>query len=107
MANLVSPPPYCALCPGGTKLGSRVRPYLAGGIGFSNFVPPGQSAQYGGGETKFAINYGAGVRFKLRGPIFARFDARQFNSSKPFSLGGSGRFLQNEYSVGVGYAFGQ
>lgn len=90
-----------------TKVGSRIRPYVAGGIGFSNFVPPGQTAQYGQGETKFALNYGAGARFKVKGPFFARVDVRQFNSGKPFSLGGSGRLLQNEFTVGVGYAFGQ
>jgi opacity protein-like surface antigen len=82
---------------------ARVRPFVAGGLNFSNFVPPGQSAQYGQGSTKFGINYGGGVKFKVTGPWQLRFDVRQFNTGKPFDLGGSGRLLQNEFSVGVSY----
>jgi opacity protein-like surface antigen len=82
---------------------SRIRPFLAGGLNFSNFVPPGQTAQYGQGSTKFGVNYGVGVKFKITGPWQVRFDARQFNTGKPFGLGASGRLLQNEFSVGVGY----
>ena len=89
-----------------TKDTSIIRPFVAGGINFSNFVPPGQTAQYGQGSTKFGINYGAGVKVKVHGPFHVRVDVRQFNTGKPFSgdLGGSGRLLQNEFSVGVGYS---
>ena len=86
-----------------TPTESRIRPFLAGGLNFSNFVPPGQSAQYGQGATKFGVNYGAGVKFKITGPWQVRFDVRQFNTGKPFDLGGSGRLLQNEVSVGISY----
>lgn len=48
-----------------TKEGSRVRPFGTGGVHFSNFVPPGTSATQGGGQTKFGINYGAGIKVKL------------------------------------------
>lgn len=86
-----------------TRQGSRIRPFVAGGLHFSNFVPPGASAQYGQGENKFGFNYGAGVKVKVTGPWQVRFDIRQFNTGKPFGLGASGRLLQNEISVGVGY----
>lgn len=86
-----------------TKQNSRIRPFVAGGLNFSNFVPPGQSAQYGQGQTKFGFNYGAGVKVKVAGPWQVRFDLRQFNTGKPFDLGGSGRLLQNEISAGIGF----
>lgn len=85
-----------------TGVESRVRPFVAGGLGFSNFVPPGQTAQYGQGETKFALNYGGGVKVRITGPWQLRFDVRQFNTGMPFGLK-SGRFLQNEISAGIGY----
>lgn len=84
--------------------GSKVRPFVAGGVNFSNFVPPGASAQYGQGETKFGINYGAGIKYRVNERWQVRFDVRQFNTGKPFGLpGASGRFLQNEVSLGIGY----
>ncbi len=86
-----------------TRAGSRIRPFVAGGLNFSNFVPPGATAQYGQGENKFGFNYGGGIKWKVAGPWQVRFDIRQFNTGKPFSLGGSGRLLQNEISVGVGW----
>jgi opacity protein-like surface antigen len=86
-----------------THTEARIRPFLAGGLNFSNFVPPGQTAQYGQGETKFGVNYGAGVKFKVAGPWQVRFDIRQFNTGKPFGLGAGGRFLQNEISAGVSF----
>ena len=82
---------------------ARIRPFFAGGVNFSNFVPPGQSAQYGQGSTKYGINYGVGTKFKIAGPWQVRFDVRQFNTGKPFGLGGSGRLLQNEISAGVSF----
>ena len=45
-----------------TKEGSRIRPFAAAGVQFSNFVPPGNSVSSGGGQTKFGFNYGGGVR---------------------------------------------
>ncbi|MGI8745027.1 MAG: outer membrane beta-barrel protein [Bryobacteraceae bacterium] len=83
---------------------SRVRPFVAGGIQFSNFVPPGASAQYGQGENKFGVNYGAGLKVRVKENWQVRFDIRQFETGKPFSLpGASGRLLQDEISIGVGY----
>ena len=44
------------------KRDSRVRPFVAGGLGFSNFVPPGASVSSGGGSNEFQVNYGGGVK---------------------------------------------
>lgn len=86
-----------------TPEGSRIRPFATGGVHFNNFVPPGATAQYGQGVNKFGFNYGAGIKVRVTGPWQIRFDVRQYNTGKPFDLGGSGRFLQNEISMGVGY----
>lgn len=86
-----------------TPRDSRVRPFLAGGGHFANFVPPGASASYGQGENKFGINYGGGVKIKVAGPWQIRFDYRQFNTGKPFGLGGRGRMLLNEISAGLSW----
>ena len=87
-----------------TKEGSRIRPFGAAGINFSNFVIPGGSAQYGGGQNKFGINYGVGVKVKVSGMWQVRFDIRQFNQGKPdFGIPNvSGRLLLTQYSVGFG-----
>jgi opacity protein-like surface antigen len=84
--------------------GSRIRPFATGGVHFSNFVPPGSSAQYGGGQTKFGINYGFGVKARLSDRFGVRVDYRQYNTGKPFDLPlGDGRLLQNELSVSFGF----
>lgn len=86
-----------------TPQSARIRPFVAGGGHFSNFVPPGATATYGQGENKFGINYGGGIKVKVTGPWQVRFDFRQFNTGKPFGLGGTGRMLQNEISAGISY----
>lgn len=88
-----------------TPTDSRIRPFVAGGIHFSNFVPPGQTAQYGQGQNKFGVNYGGGVKVRVSGPWHVRFDVRQYNTGVPFGLGRGGRFIQNEFSAGVGYSW--
>lgn len=82
---------------------ARIRPFVAGGIQFSNFVPPGSSAQYGQGENKFGFNYGAGVKVRLGDKWQISGDFRQYETGKPFGLtNASGRLFQNEISVGFG-----
>lgn len=83
----------------------RVRPFVAGGVQFSNFVQPGASAQYGQGENKFGVNYGAGLKVRVAQNWQIRFDFRQYETGKPnFNIfNTSGRLLQNEISVGVGF----
>jgi hypothetical protein len=93
------------------KRDSRVRPFVAGGLGFSNFVPPGSSVSSGGGSNEFQLNYGGGVKVKA----FSKFghdwgfraDVRQYQYfSKPFGLYMSnGKLRQTEITVGFGILF--
>jgi opacity protein-like surface antigen len=90
-----------------TKEGSKIRPFGTAGVQFSNFVQPGASATYGGGENKFGFNYGAGVKVRV-GPKFGvRLDVRQYVSGKPsFGLAmTSGTLRQTEVSAGFGLLF--
>jgi len=89
-----------------TKEGSRVRPFAAAGVQFSNFVPPGASASYGQGDTKFGFNYGFGVKVKVATNWLVRFDFRQYETGKPdFGVfDPHGRLFQNEISAGFAFA---
>lgn len=93
------------------KRDSKVRPFVMAGLGFSNFVAPGQSASYGGGQNEFQVNYGAGVKVKIASKWGhdwgIRADLRQFQYfSKPFGLYlASGKLQQTEATVGVGILF--
>ena len=84
--------------------GSRIRPFGAVGVHFSNYVPPGASASYGQGQNKFGFNYGAGVKFRITGPFGVRFDVHQFTNGKPFDIpGSSGWIRQTEVSAGIAF----
>ncbi len=95
------------------KRDSRVRPFVMGGIGFTNFVPPGTSASQGGGSNAFQVNYGAGIKvkaFSKWGKDFGfRADLDQFQYfGKPF--GGdffrqSGFLQQTAATAGIGILF--
>ena len=93
------------------KRDSRVRPFVIGGIGFSNFVPPGSSASSGGGSNEFQLNYGAGVKvkaFSKWGKDWGfRADLHQYQYfSKPFGFyQSSGLLQQTEATVGFGILF--
>lgn len=88
-----------------TPEGAKIRPFLAGGVQFSSFFPPGTSTYYNNQQTKFGFNYGGGVKFRISGPWGARIDVRQYNCGKPDVLQTpeppSGRLKQNEVTVGV------
>ena len=87
-----------------TKEGKRIRPFATGGVHFSNFVQPGSSASQGGGNTKFGINYGAGVKVRLTTMFAVRADYRQYVTGKPFDLpGASGKLKQNVISLGLAF----
>jgi hypothetical protein len=87
----------------GTKEGSRFRPFATGGVHFSNFVPPGTSVTQGGGQTKFGVNYGAGLKVRLTALFGLRVDARQYLTGKPFDLPlADGQLRQNEISISFG-----
>src|SRR5579864_6962198 len=92
-----------------TPEGSRIRPFATGGLHFANFVPPGSSASYGGGSTKFGFNYGGGVKVKVGSKFGVRFDVREYQMGKP-DFGGilqnrSGLLRQTEVSAGFGLLF--
>jgi len=87
--------------------GSKIRPFIAGGGQFSNFVPPGSSVSYGGGEMKFGGNYGAGVKVRTSDRFLIRLDFRQYLSPKPDFFPSvtapQGWLRLNEISAGFSY----
>ncbi len=93
------------------KRDSRVRPFVMGGLGFTNFVPPGSSAASGGGDNEFQVNYGAGIKVKVGSKWGkdwgVRFDVRQFQYfGKPFGLFlANGKLQQTEATAGFGLLF--
>jgi opacity protein-like surface antigen len=91
----------------GTREGKRVRPFIAGGGHFTNFVPPGASATQGQGSNKFGINYGGGVKVRVNEKWLFRVDYRQFNQGKPFGgdqgLPVSGWLKMNQISAGISF----
>jgi hypothetical protein len=86
--------------------GSRIRPFAAGGAEFTTFVPPGASAAYGQGTTKFGGNFGGGVKLKISSLFLIRVDARDYVTGKPFTLiNQSGALHQIEVTAGLGLMF--
>ena len=82
----------------------RVRPFITGGGHFSNFVPPGQSAQYGQGSTKLGGHYGGGIKVHVRPNWLFRVDFRDYIQGKPFSLPGTtGNIHLLEFSGGISF----
>jgi len=82
--------------------GKVIRPFAAGGVQFTAFSQP-NSYNYNR-ETKYGINYGGGVKFKVKDPWGFRLDARQYNMGKPFKLpNGSGRLLMWELSGSISF----
>jgi hypothetical protein len=86
--------------------GSRIRPFAAGGAQFTTFVPPGASAAYGQGTTKYGGNFGGGVKLKITSMFLLRLDARDYVTTKPFNLiNQSGALHQIEVTAGLGLMF--
>jgi len=109
-----SPPLGMAIHQGGynfllyaTNEGTRIRPFATGGVMFANYVPPGSSATSGGGDNKFGVNYGGGVKVRLTSLFGVRVDVRQYTTPKPFSLPylRQGWLRQSEVSAGFGVMF--
>jgi hypothetical protein len=89
-----------------TPEGSRIRPFAAGGAQFTTFVPPGASAAYGQGTTKYGGNFGGGVKVKVSSLFLIRLDARDYVTGKPFNLiNQSGALHQIEVTAGLGLMF--
>ena len=80
---------YYNLVAHATPTGTRIRPFVTGGGGFSSFFLPGVSSFSGGGDTKFGYNYGGGIKFNFF-MYGIRFDVRNHVTGKPF-----GRFIPN------------
>jgi opacity protein-like surface antigen len=83
--------------------GKIIRPFAAGGVQFTAFSQPG--SQYTNNrETKYGINYGGGVKVKVKENWGFRLDVRQYNMGKPFSLpNASGRLLMWEFSGSISF----
>jgi opacity protein-like surface antigen len=81
--------------------GSHVRPFGCAGVQFTSFSQAGSYNR----ETKYGVNYGGGIKVKLKENWGFRLDARQYNMSKPFSsvLNSSGRLLLYEFGVGISF----
>lgn len=89
-----------------TPEGTRIRPFATGGVMFANYVPPGSSAAQGGGDNKFGVNYGGGVKMRITSLFGARLDVRQYTTPKPFGLPlAQGWLRQTEISAGFGVLF--
>ena len=87
-----------------TREGKRIRPFAAGGVHFNNYVPPGASATSGGGNTKFGVNYGGGLKLRVSERFMLRFDARQYINPKPFGLINPGGWIRmNELSSSLAF----
>ena len=87
-----------------TRRDTRIRPFITGGGGMSNFVPPGYSA-LSSGQTKFGYNYGAGIKFLLSDKYGLRFDVRDHITGKPFFSDVSGRLHNVETSATFSFLF--
>ncbi|MCX6629137.1 MAG: outer membrane beta-barrel protein [Candidatus Solibacter sp.] len=82
--------------------GKVIRPFAAGGVQFTAFSQP-NSYNYNR-ETKYGINYGGGIKVKVKENWGFRLDARQYNMGKPFKLpNGSGRLLMWEFSGAISF----
>jgi opacity protein-like surface antigen len=82
--------------------GKAVRPFAAGGVQFTAFSQP-NSYNYNR-ETKYGVNYGGGIKFKVKENWGFRLDARQYNMGKPFKLpNSSGRLLMWEFSGSISF----
>jgi opacity protein-like surface antigen len=82
--------------------GFRVRPFVAAGVQFTAFSQP--SSYYYSRETKYGVNYGGGLKIKVLENWGIRFDVRQYNMGKPFSLpNASGRFIMWEFGGGISF----
>lgn len=89
----------------GAREGKPVRPFVTGGAGFNTYVFPGYSVSSGGGSTKFGLNAGGGVKFKISPMMLMRFDMRYYTTPKPFDFPGQrGWIRQIETSIGLSLA---
>ena len=78
-----------------------MRPFACAGVQFTSFSQAGSYSR----ETKYGVNYGAGLKVKVKENWGFRMDVRQYNMSKPFNnvLGSTGRLQMYEFGVGISF----
>ena len=82
--------------------GKIIRPFAAGGVQFTAFSQPGSYSN--NRETKYGINYGGGIKVKVKENWGFRLDVRQYNMGKPFKLPNApGRLLLWEFSGAISF----
>jgi hypothetical protein len=99
---------------------SRVRFFATIGAELTHFSRPSDSAigcessnctvasqpPTTGGNNRFGLNYGAGIKAGVGRRLGVRIDVRQYIDAKPFDLRlSSGLFQQTEVSAGFGVVF--
>jgi len=91
----------------GAREGSKARPFLTGGAHFSTFYPPGTGVFSGNGVTKFGVNYGGGLKFRVGETFLMRVDVRDYLQPKPnfWQQNLKGWMHMLETSLGLGFAF--
>src|ERR1051326_2562677 len=84
-----------------TPEGSHVRPFACGGVQFTSFSQSGSYSR----ETKYGVNYGGGIKVRVKENWGFRRDLRQYNMGKPFHdvLNSSGRLQLYEFGVGISF----
>jgi hypothetical protein len=83
-----------------TKEGSKIRPFVSGGVHFSNYSLSGASA------NKFGINFGGGVKVRVGSRYALRFDVHDYANGKPFDLPMQSGWLQQiAVTAGIGVVF--
>lgn len=87
-----------------TPEGTKIRPFAAGGVHFSNTIYPGLTVTQGGGSNKLGVNYGGGIKVIVSPKYLIRFDVRQYLQGKPFDFPGqSGKLKLLEVSAGFSF----
>jgi hypothetical protein len=86
-----------------------VRPFLLAGAGYTSFSP-GNGGVFAdaSGANEIGVNFGGGVKVKVRKFFGVRFDVRNHLTRKPNFLdiaGVSGQLNRMEYSVGASFLF--
>lgn len=87
----------------GQRDGGSIRPFVAGGVHFNNYTPPGTSVTSGGGSTKIGFNYGGGIKIRVSQIFAIRFDARYYMNAKPFGFLQDRKGLLGQLEISAGF----
>ncbi len=94
----------------GAAEGKKIRPFAAGGGGFTTFTYPGLAMLQGNGNgiTKIGFNFGGGVKVRLSSKFLARFDYREFFCGTPQYYGSTQinrSSLLRQQAISAGFSF--